>query len=158
GIMSSVASDAGYVVLPPLGALLYLALGRHPLAGLAAAFAGVSAGFSANLLLSGTDVMLAELTAAAAAVIDPAYADSINVAMNWYLDRKSTRLNYTTLFRSVRCITAAWCLIILSTWQTPACGSGCSLCRCIGRVLSELAVKRYRRYACRINSCSSCSD
>src|SRR5699024_3917769 len=79
-----VASDAGYVVLPPLGALLYLALGRHPLAGLAAAFAGVSAGFSANLLLSGTDVMLAELTAAAAAVIDPAYADSINVAMNWY--------------------------------------------------------------------------
>ena len=57
GIMSSVASDAGYVVLPPLGALLYLALGRHPLAGLAAAFAGVSAGFSANLLLSGTDVM-----------------------------------------------------------------------------------------------------
>jgi Putative p-aminobenzoyl-glutamate transporter len=82
--MSSVASDAGYVVLPPLGALLYLALGRHPLAGLAAAFAGVSAGFSANLLLSGTDVMLAELTSAAAAVIDPAYADSINVAMNWY--------------------------------------------------------------------------
>lgn len=84
GVMSSVASDAGYVVLPPLGALLYLALGRHPLAGLAAAFAGVSAGFSANLLLSGTDVMLAELTAAAAAVIDPAYAESINVAMNWY--------------------------------------------------------------------------
>lgn len=84
GIMSSVASDAGYVVLPPLGALLYLALGRHPLAGLAAAFAGVSGGFSANLLLSGTDVMLAELTASAAALIDPAYADSINVAMNWY--------------------------------------------------------------------------
>lgn len=84
GIMSSVASDAGYVVLPPLGALLYLALGRHPLAGLAAAFAGVSAGFSANLLLSGTDVMLSELTAAGAALIDPAYADSINVAMNWY--------------------------------------------------------------------------
>src|SRR5699024_979300 len=44
----------------------------------------ISAGFSANLLLSGTDVMLAELTSAAAAVIDPAYADSINVAMNWY--------------------------------------------------------------------------
>ncbi|QQD85256.1 MULTISPECIES: AbgT family transporter [Jeotgalicoccus] len=84
GIMSSVASDAGYVVLPPLGALLYLALGRHPLAGLAAAFAGVSAGFSANLLLSGTDVMLAEITVAAASVIDPAYADTINVAMNWY--------------------------------------------------------------------------
>ncbi|WP_020007536.1 AbgT family transporter [Salinicoccus albus] len=84
GIMSSVASDAGYVVLPPLGALLYMALGRHPLAGLAAAFAGVSAGFSANLLLSGTDAMLAELTTEAAAVLDPAYADTINVALNWY--------------------------------------------------------------------------
>src|SRR5690625_5629991 len=51
-IMSSVASDAGYVVLPPLAAILFMALGRHPLAGIAAAFAGVSAGFSANLLLS----------------------------------------------------------------------------------------------------------
>src|SRR5690625_1193035 len=54
-VMSSVASDAGYVVLPPLAAILFMALGRHPLAGVAAAFAGVSAGFSANLLLSGTD-------------------------------------------------------------------------------------------------------
>ncbi|WP_411841967.1 AbgT family transporter [Salinicoccus sp. HZC-1] len=84
GIMSSLASDAGYVVLPPLGAVIYLALGRHPLAGLAAAFAGVSAGFSANLLLSGTDAMLSELTIAAAAVIDPAYAEGMNIAMNYY--------------------------------------------------------------------------
>src|SRR5699024_10866385 len=58
GIMSSVASDAGYVVLPPLGAVIFAALGRHPLAGLAAAFAGVSGGFSANLFLSATDPML----------------------------------------------------------------------------------------------------
>lgn len=84
GIMSSLASDAGYVVLPPLGAVIYLALGRHPLAGLAAAFAGVSAGFSANLLISGTDVMLAELSTAAAATIDPAYAETMNVTMNWF--------------------------------------------------------------------------
>ncbi|WP_068676981.1 AbgT family transporter [Oceanobacillus sp. Castelsardo] len=83
GIMSSVASDAGYVVLPPLGALIFAALGRHPLAGLAAAFAGVSGGFSANLLLSGTDAMLGEMTIAAAAIIDPAYAESMNIAMNW---------------------------------------------------------------------------
>ncbi|GAB3043320.1 AbgT family transporter [Virgibacillus ainsalahensis] len=83
GIMSSVASDAGYVVLPPLGALIFAALGRHPLGGLAAAFAGVSAGFSANLLLSGTDVMLGELTIAAASIIDPAYAETMNIAMNW---------------------------------------------------------------------------
>ncbi|WP_067725158.1 AbgT family transporter [Oceanobacillus damuensis] len=84
GIMSSVASDAGYVVLPPLGALIFAALGRHPLAGLAAAFAGVSAGFSANLLLSGTDAMLGEMTIAAAAIIDPAYAETMNIAMNWF--------------------------------------------------------------------------
>ncbi|MCM3738939.1 AbgT family transporter [Oceanobacillus luteolus] len=83
GIMSSVASDAGYVVLPPLGALIFAALGRHPLAGLAAAFAGVSGGFSANLLLSGTDAMLGEMTIAAAAIIDPAYAETMNIAMNW---------------------------------------------------------------------------
>src|SRR5699024_6822037 len=84
GVMSSVASDAGYVVLPPLGALIFAAMGRHPLAGLAAAFAGVSAGFSANLVLSGTDVMLGELTIQAASVIDPAYAETMNIAMNWF--------------------------------------------------------------------------
>ena len=77
GIMSSVASDAGYVVLPPLGAMIFAALGRHPLAGLAAAFAGVSGGFSANLLLSGTDVLLGELTIAGA-------AETMNIAMNWF--------------------------------------------------------------------------
>ncbi|SEI96727.1 aminobenzoyl-glutamate transport protein [Bhargavaea ginsengi] len=84
GVMSSVASDAGYVVLPPLGAVIFAALGRHPLAGLAAAFAGVSGGFSANLLLSGTDALLGELTILGAAIIDPAYADGMNIAMNYY--------------------------------------------------------------------------
>ncbi len=84
GIMSSVASDAGYVVLPPLGAVIFAAIGRHPLAGLAAAFAGVSAGFSANLFLSATDPLLGELTISAAAIIDPAYAEGMNIAMNYY--------------------------------------------------------------------------
>ncbi|UCZ55223.1 AbgT family transporter [Bacillus shivajii] len=84
GIMSSVASDAGYVVLPPLGAVIFAAIGRHPLAGLAAAFAGVSAGFSANLFLSATDPLLGELTIQAAATIDPAYAEGMNIAMNYY--------------------------------------------------------------------------
>ena len=84
GVMSSVASDAGYVVLPPLGAVIFAAIGRHPLAGLAAAFAGVSGGFSANLFLSGTDALLGELTISAAAIIDPAYAEGMNIAMNYY--------------------------------------------------------------------------
>ncbi|MDO5645039.1 MAG: AbgT family transporter [Dermabacter sp.] len=92
GVMSSVASDAGYVVLPPLAAILFMAVGRHPLAGIAAAFAGVSAGFSANLLLSGTDVMLGELTIEAAATVDPAYAAGMNLAMNYYFIIASTFL------------------------------------------------------------------
>lgn len=62
GIMSNVASDAGYVVLIPLGAIVFLSFNRHPLAGLTAAFAGVSAGFSANLLVGTIDPMLAGIT------------------------------------------------------------------------------------------------
>lgn len=84
GVMSSVASDAGYVVLPPLGAVIFAGLGRHPLAGLAAAFAGVSGGFSANLILTSLDPLLAGMTIDAAMIIDPVYADSMNVAMNLY--------------------------------------------------------------------------
>lgn len=84
GIMSSLASSAGYVVLPPLGALIFVALGRHPLAGLAAAFAGVSAGFSANLLVSSTDVLLGELTIEATASMSASYAETMNIAMNWF--------------------------------------------------------------------------
>ena len=58
GVMSSMAADAGYVVLTPLGALLFASVKRHPMAGLAAAYAGVSGGFSANLLITGLDPML----------------------------------------------------------------------------------------------------
>lgn len=84
GIMSSMAADAGYVVLTPLGAVLFAGLGRHPLAGLAAAFAGVSAGFSANLLPTSLDPLLGDLTIAAAATWDPVYAEGMNIAMNYY--------------------------------------------------------------------------
>ena len=55
GIMSNVASDAGYVILISLGAMMFRASGRHPIAGLAAAFAGVSGGFSANLVVGTLD-------------------------------------------------------------------------------------------------------
>ncbi|WP_113927118.1 AbgT family transporter [Bacillus sp. P14.5] len=84
GVMSSMAADAGYVVLTPLGAVLFAGLGRHPLAGLAAAFAGVSGGFSANLLLTSLDPLLGGLTQDAAAIINPDYAAGINYAMNYY--------------------------------------------------------------------------
>lgn len=90
GVMSNVASDAGYVVLPPLAAMLFVSLGRHPLAGIAAAFAGVSGGFSANLLLSTLDPMLAGLTEQAARYLDPTY--SVNAACNYYFLAVSTFL------------------------------------------------------------------
>jgi aminobenzoyl-glutamate transport protein len=83
GILSSIALDAGYVVLPPLAAALYHAAGRSPLAGLAAAFAGVSAGFSANLFITGLDPLLAGFTQAGAQILDPDYR--VAVTANWWL-------------------------------------------------------------------------
>lgn len=83
GIMSSVAADAGYVVLIPLGAVLFLSVGRHPLAGLCAAFAGVSAGYTANLLLAAIDPVLAGLSQAAARLLEPEY--TVAVTANYFL-------------------------------------------------------------------------
>jgi aminobenzoyl-glutamate transport protein len=71
GIMSHSGGDVGYVLMIPLGAAMFHAVGRHPIAGLAAAFAGVSGGFSANLLLGTIDPLLAGLTQAAAGVVRP---------------------------------------------------------------------------------------
>ena len=88
GILSSMTLDAGYVVLPPLACALYKAVGRSPLAGLAAVFAGVSAGFNANFFITSLDPMLAEFTAIGAQVIQPDY--EINPACNYYFMIAST--------------------------------------------------------------------
>ncbi|NBB88087.1 MAG: AbgT family transporter [Bacteroidetes bacterium] len=90
GIVSNTASELGYVVLVPLGAIVFLSMGRHPLAGLAAAFAGVSGGYSANLLLGTIDPLLAGLTQEAARLIDPTYA--VHAAVNYYFMIASTFL------------------------------------------------------------------
>ncbi|MFU8830992.1 MAG: AbgT family transporter [Wenzhouxiangella sp.] len=82
GVMSSTAVDAGYVVVIPLGAVMFYAAGRHPLAGIAAAFAGVSGGFSANFIPSALDPMLAAITQEAGRVIDPTLM--VNPLVNWY--------------------------------------------------------------------------
>jgi len=74
GVMSSMGIDAGYVVLPPVAAALYAAVGRSPLVGLAAVFAGVSAGFSANLFVTSLDPLLAGLSTESAQLVDPDYA------------------------------------------------------------------------------------
>ena len=90
GVMSHMASDVGYVLVIPLGAMIFLAVGRHPLAGLAAAFAGVSGGFSANFLLGPTDPLLAGLTQEAARILDTAYV--VTAAANYYFMAVSAML------------------------------------------------------------------
>ena len=88
GILSSVGLDAGYVVLPPIAALLFLLSGRSPLAGIAAAFAGISAGFSANLVITAIDPLLAGFTEAAAQFVAPDYR--VAVTANWWFMAVST--------------------------------------------------------------------
>ena len=88
GIMSNTASEVGYVLLLPLGAIIFLAVGRHPLAGLAAAFAGVSGGYSANLLLGTIDPLLAGLTQEAAHIIQADY--EVSAAANYFFMVGST--------------------------------------------------------------------
>lgn len=82
GIMSNIASSTGYVVLVPLGAILFMGFGRHPIAGLAAAFAGVSGGWSANLLIGTNDPMFAGMSTQAANMLDPNYV--VSPLCNWY--------------------------------------------------------------------------
>ena len=82
GIFSHLASEVGYVILIPLGAMIFHALGRHPMAGFAAAFAGVSAGFGSNFLIGSVDPILAGLSTSAAQIIDPSM--NINPMVNYY--------------------------------------------------------------------------
>ena len=82
GVLSNIASDIGYVLLIPLAGIIFLAVGRHPIAGMAAAFAGVSGGFSANLLIGTIDPLLAGLSEEAARILDPAY--TVNPTANYY--------------------------------------------------------------------------
>ena len=88
GMLSSVASDAGYLILIPLAAAAYHSLGRHPLAGLAAAYAGVACGFAVNLLITPSDGILTEVTNEAIALADPEL--SIGITANLWFNIAST--------------------------------------------------------------------
>ena len=79
---SHLSSDAALVIMPPLGALIFLAVGRHPVAGLLAAIAGVASGFTANLLIVSTDVLLSGISDTAAAIVNPSV--HVSVLDNWY--------------------------------------------------------------------------
>src|SRR5262245_34561403 len=83
GIMSSIAADAGYLVLVPLAAAAYLSVGRHPLAGLAASFAGVAAVFSVNILVKPLDGILTGITNDAVSLVNPAEAVALTANL-WF--------------------------------------------------------------------------
>lgn len=88
GLLSHTAADAGYVLVIPMGAVLFQVAGRHPLAGIAAAFAGVSGGFNANPMVSALDPLLAGITQAAAGVLNATY--TVNPLCNYYFTASSS--------------------------------------------------------------------
>lgn len=87
-IVSHTATDAGYVLVIPLAGVIFYAMGRHPLAGIAAAFAGVSGGFCANFIPSAIDPLLQSFTQSAAQIIDPDI--QINPLNNWFFNSASS--------------------------------------------------------------------
>ncbi len=99
GIVSGLAVEAGYVILIPLGAMIFHALGRHPMAGLAAAFCGVSGGFGANFFIGSIDPILAGISTSAAQIIDPEMV--VNPAVNYYF-----------------MIASSFVVLIVGTWVT----------------------------------------
>lgn len=103
GIVSNMAADVGYVLLIPLAGVIFLAVGRHPVAGMAAAFAGVSGGFSANLAIGTVDPLLAGLSTEAAQILDPSY--EVNPTANYFFMVASTFvIAFTGTFISERII------------------------------------------------------
>ena len=88
GILSSVATDAGYLVLIPLAAAAFHSMGRHPLAGLAAGFAGVGAAFGVNLLIAPIDGIMTEVANESIALVDP--SRTIDVTANYFFAVVST--------------------------------------------------------------------
>ncbi|MDZ4204877.1 MAG: AbgT family transporter [Bacteroidales bacterium] len=99
GIFSHLASEVGYVILIPLGAMIFHALGRHPMAGFAAAFCGVSAGFGSNFLIGSVDPILAGLSTSAAQILDPTMV--INPLVNYFF-----------------MVTSAVMVVLVGTWLT----------------------------------------
>ena len=104
-VVSNTASEMGYVVLIPLAAVVFRAVGRNPLVGLAAAFAGVSGGYSANILIGTVDPLLAGITTEAARLIDPSYAPG-------GANEVQATANYLFMFVSTFMVTA------IGTWVT----------------------------------------
>jgi aminobenzoyl-glutamate transport protein len=108
GIISNIASDLGYIVIIPMAGVIFHSLGRHPIAGMSAAFAGVSGGFSANLLIGTIDPLLAGLSTEAATIINPGYY--VMPTANYYFMVVST---------FVIAVAGTW---VTSAWVEPRLG------------------------------------
>ncbi|GAK06279.1 LOW QUALITY PROTEIN: aminobenzoyl-glutamate transport protein [Geomicrobium sp. JCM 19037] len=87
-VLGNIASDAAMIIIPPLAAMVFYSLGRHPIAGMCAGFAGVAAGFTANIIIAGTDALLAGITEEAAQSIIP--EASVTPLDNWFFMSVST--------------------------------------------------------------------
>lgn len=88
GILGNIASDAAIAIIPVMGAMIFLAVGRHPLAGFAAAIAGWGAGFTANIMIAGTDALISGITTTAVQAINPELV--VTPVANWYFMSVST--------------------------------------------------------------------
>jgi aminobenzoyl-glutamate transport protein len=116
GVISSIASDAGYLVLIPLGAVAFKSVGRNPLAGIAAAFAGVAAGFGVNFLITPLDGVLTEITNDASALAGPGH--KIDLAANLYFGIVSALfVTFVLTFVSSRFVESR-----LGTWDAAQAG------------------------------------
>lgn len=87
GICGNIASDAATIIIPPLAAMIFLYVGKNPIAGIAVGYASTTAGFSANLIVAGTDALLAGITNEATAIIN---GPTIDITANWYFMAVST--------------------------------------------------------------------
>ncbi len=88
GICGNIASDIATVIIPSIAAMIFLSLGRHPLVGVAVGYAATTAGFSANLIIAGTDALLAGISTEAIKIINPNI--QVSILSNWYFMSAST--------------------------------------------------------------------
>ena len=89
-VSANIAGDAGFLVMPMIGALVFSAKGKNPIAGMALCYAGVAGGFSANFLVGPTDALLIGFTDASAKILDPSF--NANIMGNWYFMAASVPL------------------------------------------------------------------
>jgi len=139
GILSTLAADAGFIVLPPLAAVVYASVGRSPVLGIAAVTAGVAMGFGSNVFLTTQDPMLSGLTEAAARLLDPQY--TVSPASNWYFKIASTIvLVLTGWLVSVRWVEPAFAR---RRGATPAAPTGDTLAPIAPRERSGLGLAAF---------------